>query len=376
MNSENRLEQIAGIAILLLLVIGCFVVLRPFVSAVLLALILSYSTFPIYAWCERLLKGRRGLAATLMTLMVAAVLLVPLIVLGSSLAEQIAAAIGWARRLLSDGPPDPPGWIANVPVVGPELHEYWQGLAHNTAQFLNELVNAKLVSDLSQYLLSAGEFLLIGAAVVAQGTLQLALSLFIAFFFYRDGIDGAKRLQNMARRLWGERGLHLLDVVGATIKSVVYGTIGTAIAQSTLTSLGLWLAGVPGVLLLGFITFLMALTPIGAPLVWFPAALWLFFAGATGWAVFLVLWGIFVVGGADNIIRPYFISRGSDLPFVLVFLGVLGGTLAFGFLGLFLGPTLLATGYEIVRDWAQDDPPALSTDETRNPKSEIRNNSE
>ena len=362
MNSESRLEQIAGMAVLLLLVIGCFVVLRPFVSALLLALILSYSTFPVYAWCERLLKGRRGLAATLMTLMVALFLLVPLIVLGSSLAEQIAVASRWSRHLIAEGPPGPPGWIANIPVVGPQLYEYWQGFASNTAQFLNEIVNAKLISDLGQYLLSAGEFLMIGAAVVAQGTLQLAFALFIAFFFYRDGVDGAKGLQNVAHRLGGERAIRLLDVVGATIKSVVYGTIGTAIAQSTLTALGLWLAGVPGVLLLAFLTFLLALTPIGAPLVWFPAAIWLFYTGATGWAVFLVLWGIFVVGGADNIIRPYFISRGSDLPFVLVFLGVLGGTLAFGFLGLFLGPTLLATGYEIVRDWAQVEPPTAPTE--------------
>ena len=364
MTSENRLEQIAGIALPLLLVIGCFIVLRPFVSALLLALILSYSTWPIYAWGERVLKGRKGLAATLMTSSVAAVLLVPVIILGSRLAEQIAAAIRWAQRLLSEGPPDPPAWIADIPLVGHQLYEFWQGLAHNTAELINELVNAKLVSDLGQYLLSAGEFLLIGAAVVAQGTAQLALSLFIAFFLYRDGLEGAKRLQSVALQLWGERGLHLLDVVGATIKSVVYGTIGTAIAQSVLTSLGLWLAGVHGVLLLGFVTFLVALTPIGAPLVWFPAALWLFYTGATGWAVFLILWGIFIVGGADNIIRPYFISRGSDLPFVLVFLGVLGGTLAFGFLGLFLGPTLLATGYEIVRDWARvdDPPPAISAD--------------
>jgi predicted PurR-regulated permease PerM len=322
-----------------------------------LALILSYSTWPVYAWWERLLRGRKGAAATLMTSLVAAVLLIPVIVLGSSLAEQVALASGWVRPLLADGPPDPPGWIAEIPVVGPQLYEYWQGLAHNTAKLLNELASAKLISELSDYIFSAGEFLLIGAVAIGQGTLQLALSLFIVFFFYRDGIDGAKRLQSVARRLWGERGLHVLDVVGATIKSVVYGTIGTAVAQSTLTTLGLWLAGVPGVLLLGFVTFLVALTPIGAPLVWLPAALWLFYTGATGWAVFLLFWGFVVVGGADNIIRPYFISRGSDLPFVLVLLGVLGGTLAFGFLGLFLGPTLLATGYEIVRDWARDDDP-------------------
>ena len=193
---------------------------------------------------------------------------------------------------------------------------------------------------------------MIGAAVVAQGTLQLAFALSSLFSFIATASTARKDSKTWPIGFGETRGLHVLDVVGATIKSVVYGTIGTAIAQSTLTTFGLWLAGVPGVLLLGFITFLVALTPIGAPLVWLPAALWLFFTGATGWAVFLVLWGIFVVGGADNIIRPYFISRGSDLPFVLVFLGVLGGTLAFGFLGLFLGPTLL-NRLRNLRDWAQ-----------------------
>jgi predicted PurR-regulated permease PerM len=360
MNSNSRIEQIAGVSALFVLVIGCFVVLRPFVSALLLALILSYSTWPIYAWGERILRGRKGLAATLMTLVVAAVLLVPLIVLGSSLAEQVAQASGWIRRVFSDGLPGPPRWIAGIPAVGPQFYQSWEGFAHDTAKLLSELGSVKLVSDIAQYLLPAGEWLLSGAAILGQGTLELALSLFIAFFFYRDGIDGANRLANVANRLWGEQGLHLLHVVGATIKSVVYGTIGTAIAQSILTALGLWLAGVPGALLLGFLTFIISLTPIGAPLVWFPAAVWLFYTHATGWAVFLLLWGIFIVGGADNVIRPYFISRGSDLPFVLVFLGVLGGAIAFGFLGIFLGPTLLATGYDIVRDWTRVEPPSVA----------------
>ncbi len=218
---------------------------------------------------------------------------------------------------------------------------------------MNDLSSAKFFGDIEAYLLPAGEWLLSAAAILGQGTLELALSLFIAFFFYRDGVDGANRLQAAARRLWGESASRLLNVVGATIKSVVYGTIGTAVAQSILTGVGIWLAGVPGALLLGFLTFLTALTPIGAPLVWFPAAIWLFYARSSGWAIFLLLWGILVVGGADNFIRPYFISRGSDLPFVLVFLGVMGGAFAFGFLGIFLGPTLLATGYDIVRDWAR-----------------------
>jgi predicted PurR-regulated permease PerM len=368
MNGENHLEKIAGTALLLLLVIGCFVVLRPFVSALLLALILSYSTWPIYAWGERLLSGRKSLAAILMTLLVASILLVPLIILGSSLADQVAQASAWIRGVFSEGLPGPPGWIADIPLVGQQLYQYWDGLAHDTAKLLSELGSAKLVSDLGQYLLPAGEWLLTGAAILGQGTLQLALSLFIAFFFYRDGIDGAKRLNSVATRFWGERAPRLLDVAGSTIKSVVYGTIGTAIAQSILTALGLWLAGVPGALVLGFLTFFLSLTPIGAPLVWIPAAIWLFYTDATGWAVFMALWGLFVVGGADNVIRPYFISRGSDLPFVLVFLGVFGGAIAFGFLGIFLGPTLLAIGYEIVRDWAQVDETVtsaqLTTDKT------------
>jgi len=359
---ETSLEKIAGMALLLLLVIGCFVVLRPFVSALLLALILCYSTWPVYAWGERILNGRKSLAAASMTLAVAVILLIPLAILGSSLADQVAQASAWIHHIFSEGFPAPPQWVERIPLIGPQAYQYWQGLGNNTTQLLSELASAKVVSDIGGYLLPAGEWLLTGAAILGQGTLQLALSLFIAFFFYRDGVDGAKRLSSGAQRLWGERAPRLLEVAGATIKSVVYGTIGTAIAQSILTALGLWLAGVPGALVLGFVTFLMALTPIGAPLVWFPAAIWLFYTGATGWAVFMIAWGILVVGGADNIIRPYFISRGSDLPFVLVFLGVFGGAIAFGFLGIFLGPTLLATGYEIVRDWARIDPPLAQSD--------------
>ena len=131
------------------------------------------------------------------------------------------------------------------------MYEYWQGFASNTAQFLNELVNAKLISDLSQYLLSAGEFLMIGAAVVAQGTLQLAFALSSLFSFIATASTARKDSKTWPIGFGGERDVRLLDVVGATIKSVVYGTIGTAIAQSILTALGLWLAGVPGVLLLG-----------------------------------------------------------------------------------------------------------------------------
>src|SRR4029077_21250892 len=151
MDLEKRIEQIVGIGLLLFLVIGCFLVLRPFVSALLLALILSFSTWPIYAWCERILKGRKGMAATMMTLLVAGVLLLPLIILGSTLAEQVAQANGWIRSLFSDGLPGPPPWIAEIPVIGKQAYQYWLGLSQNTAELLSELGGAKLLSSLSQY---------------------------------------------------------------------------------------------------------------------------------------------------------------------------------------------------------------------------------
>ncbi len=346
MNSEKRLEQIAGMLVLLFLVIGCFVVLRPFVSALLWSLILSFSPWPISSWGERVLGGRKTGAAVLMTLLVAAVLLMPLIILGSTLADDVAQATAMVRTILSEGPPDPPRWLSDIPIAGPYAYEYWLSLAHNSA---------KLAADLGKYLVPTGQWILTMAATLGEGTLQLGLSLLIAFFFYRDGIHGAKRLGAMAERLGGEQALQLLAVAGATIKGVVYGIIGTALAQAILAGIGFWLAGVPGALLLGFLTFFLSLIPIGAPLAWIPATVWLFYTGHPGWAIFLALWGLLVVSSADNFIKPYFISRGSDLPFILVFLGVLGGAVAFGLLGVFLGPTLLAVGYNIFRDWTAPD---------------------
>ena len=344
MNSGTRVEQIAGLAFLLLLLLGCFVVLQPFVSALLWALILSFSTWPVYAWIEWRLAGRKGLAALLTTLLIAAIVLVPLIAVGSSLTDEIGQAIAWSRTVLDEGLPDPPGWIAGVPLVGGYVYSYWAGLAHDSAH---------LLAEIGKYFLPAGEWLLGAAKTIGQGTLQFALSLFVAYFFYRDGAEGAKRVKALAVRLWGDRSLRLVEVAAATMKGVIYGIIGTGIVQALLATFGLWLSGVPGAFLLGFATFFLSLLPIGPPLVWLPASLWLFYTGANGWAIFLLLWGALVVGSADNFIKPYFISRGTDLPFVLVFLGVLGGVLAFGFLGIFLGPTLLAVGYNIIRDWTR-----------------------
>lgn len=340
----KRIEQIAATALLLLLLLGCLVVLRPFLSALLWALILSFATWPIYEWIERMLGGRKVIASILTTLLLALVVLLPIVIVGSSLTDEFARTVGWVRAVLQDGPPEPPSWIESIPLAGEYIYEYWAGLAHNSSQ---------LLSESGKYFLPASEWLFSGAKSVGQGTAQLALSLFISYFFYRDGSEGVKRLNTMAVRLWGDRALHLIDVAANTMQGVIYGILGTGIVQAILTGFGLWLTGVPAAFLLGLATFVLSLVPVGPPLIWIPASLWLFYSGSTGWAIFLLLWGALAVGSVDNIIKPYFISRGADLPFILTFMGALGGVITFGFLGLFLGPTLLAVGYNIIRDWTK-----------------------
>jgi predicted PurR-regulated permease PerM len=134
---------------------------------------------------------------------------------------------------------------------------------------------------------------------------------------------------------------------------VVNGVIGTAAAQAVLALIGFLIAGVPGALVLGIVTFLLSLIPMGPPLVWIPATAWLAWKGEYGMAVFLGCWGTFIISGVDNVLKPYLISRGGNLPLVIVLLGVFGGLIAFGFIGLFIGPTLLAVAYSLLTDWSK-----------------------
>jgi len=164
-------------------------------------------------------------------------------------------------------------------------------------------------------------------------------------------------------RIAGDQGKHLLTVAGNTVRGVVYGILGTALVQAVLAGIGFLIAGVPGAALLALLTFFFSVVPaVGTALAWIPAALWLFHRGATGWAIFMIVWGI-GVASIDNVVKPWLISQGSDLPFILIFFGVLGGALAFGFIGVFLGPTLLAVGYRVVAEWAtvrRDSSPAAA----------------
>lgn len=343
MLSENRIDRIASITLITLLIMGCFLILRPFFSAILWAIILSFSTWPLYLRLEKLVAGRKALASALMVLIIATVLILPLIVLGASFADNISALLEMARQLLKHGLPEPPLWLKQLPLLGSAIYLKWQAMAGSSA---------KLTAILSQYLLPLRSWALQTAAHLGEGVLYLSLSVFIAFFFYRDGKLLSEKSVALATRMGGHEAVNLLHIAGDTIKSVVYGILGTALAQGFLAGIGFWVTGVPSPLLLGVLTCFLSLVPIGPPLIWIPAALWLFQQDQTGWAVFLAVWGVGVVSAIDNVLKPYFISKGSNLPFVLIFLGVFGGVLAFGLVGIFLGPTLIAIAYTLFQKWS------------------------
>ena len=201
---------------------------------------------------------------------------------------------------------------------------------------------------------------------LANGVLEFLLALVIAFFFYASGERIAGVLRALLERIAGAaQAVRLISVTGATMRGVVYGLLGTAIVQGVLTTLGLWAAGVPRPLLLGVIAGSLSVLPIGAPLVWIPAALWLL-ADAHHWrGILLFAYGLVFISGSDNVIRPYFIARGARLPFLLTMLGVLGGALAFGLLGIFVGPVLLSIGYTLVQEFAAEEQPLSAPDPAR-----------
>lgn len=350
MKTESPFEELAGrsvaifltVVCLFLLLVGCYLTMRPFMNAVVWAAILCFATWPMYRWLERRLGNRRTLAATVMTVLVVLVIVIPILLLGLSLADDVGKMVKWVQSLLREGVREPPPWLARIPLVGRIAEAYWRDLAHDSTKLL-DLVEGFFKS-------SKGWFLARGKDLV-ESVIHLVFTVFIAFFFYRDGERIMKRVDRTVKQIAGAHTQHLMEVVGGTARGVVYGVLGTALGQGTLAALGFWIAGVPMALLLGLVTFFLSLIPMGPPCVWIPASIWLLYQGTVGWGIFLLLWGLLVVSSVDNFLKPYLISRGSNLPFALVFLGVLGGLVAFGPIGVFLGPILLAVGYTLVRAW-------------------------
>ena len=348
MFTDDNPKRLAQIALVALLIVGCVAVLLPMIGAILFAFVLWICTWPTYS--EKVLPrlgGRKTLGAALMTLLLVLVMLLPMIFLVGSLANGADTLVAEVRPIIERGlPRDPPAFLSNLPIVGGEIEASWHRVSRNRIELDNLL---------KQFAEPAQSFALATGRVAANGVLQLALVLLVIFFLDRDGAAIAHALYVGARKLGGDLGEEMIERARGTVVGVMLGIVGTAVAQATVAMFGFLIAGVPGAMLLGFATFFLSMIPIGPPLIWGGAAAWLYAQDETGWAIFMVLYGLFIVSSIDNFLKPILMARGAGIPILLIALGVLGGVLVFGFIGIFLGPVLLALGHMLFGRWTHEE---------------------
>ena len=341
-------KRLAQIALVALLIIGCIAVLAPMLGAILFAFVMWICTWPHYA--ERLLPrlgGRHTLGASLMTLLLVLVMLVPMIFLVGSLVSSADNLIEEIKPRIEQGlPADPPKFLREVPLFGEDIEANYHRVASNRTE-LNTLLK-QLLDPARRLAIATGK-------VAANGLLQLALVLFVIFFLYRDGERIANAIYTGARKLGGDLGAEMVDLARGTVVGVMLGIVGTALAQAAVAMIGFLIAGVPGAVLLGFATFFLSMIPVGPPLIWGGAAAWLYSHDQTGWAIFMLIYGVFVISSIDNFVKPILIARGAGIPILLIALGVIGGVLVFGFIGIFLGPVLLALGQMLLSRWIRQE---------------------
>jgi len=384
-NSRARFGLTPGVIALMVLAIGCVVVLKPFFSALMWGIILAYALYPLQKRFTRWFKGSPTVAACFVSLTIGILIAGPIVLIGMSLAED-GRQLGKATRTwFMEAPEAPPPWIEALPVIGTDISEVWTAITADRDRWMDYIDRVvtdseaatiedaleptleddaeesagspRLVALLGDFLSWARRALVKAGLAVGVGVTQVVMSVFLTFFLLRDAPMLAERLVIASERLGGERGRHLLKVAGGTVNGVIYGILGTALVQAVVAGIGFTIAGVPGAILLGVLTFFFAVIPFGPPIVWLPAAFWLFAQGSPGWGVFMLIWGALGISSVDNIIRPLLISQGTRMPFVLVFCGLVGGALAFGLVGVFLGPVLLAVGYRLIDEWTSLESP-------------------
>jgi predicted PurR-regulated permease PerM len=331
------------------LVATSFWVLRPFLPAVIWATMIVVATWPALCAVQARLGGRRSLAVAVMTLAMLTVLAAPLAVATVTIVEHADLVVAWVKSVGERPIPAPPQWVGALPLAGPRLAKEWQNLASAGPE--------DLASRVAPYLAGVVAWLIAQVGNVGSLFVQLLLTVGVSAVMYARGEVAAAGVLAFARRLAGEPGERVVRLSAGAIRAVALGIVVTALVQAVIGSIGLAVTGVPHALLLGSIMFLLAIAQIGPMPVLLSGAIWLYLNGHTVWAVVLLGWTV-ATGSLDNVLRPTLIRKGADLPFILIFAGVLGGMLSFGLIGLFLGPVVLAVTYTLLVAWVTEgDPP-------------------
>jgi predicted PurR-regulated permease PerM len=350
MKTVNSQFDIAGtmLAVLFIgiLVAANFWVLLPFLTALLWAGMIVITTWPVLLTVQKLLLNKRGLAVAVMTAALLLVFIIPFTLAVVTVLDHSEEISNWTKSLATLTLPPPPEWIGQLPLIGPKLIEKWRQLASGG--------QAELFARISPYVSKVANWLLARAGSAMMLSAHFLLTVVISIVLYFNGEQTAVGVLRFARRLGGKHGEDAAILAAKAVRGVALGVVVTALVQSVLGGFGLLISGIPGVTVLTVLMFILCIAQVGPGLVLIPAVIWLFWSGETGWGVFMTVWTI-VVGTIDNVIKPVLIRKGADLPLLLIFTGVMGGLIAFGVIGLFIGPVLLGVSYTLLGAWIGQD---------------------
>jgi predicted PurR-regulated permease PerM len=339
--------QDLGRATLLVLFIGalliaCFWVLQPFLPAILWATTLVVATWPVMLWVQHHTGNRRAVAVLLMTAAILLVLIVPLWLAVGTVVTNIEVIGDFVRSVLSMRVPPPPDWLRDIPLLGNAVANGWAKLTSSQVQ--------ELASRLTPYAGELTQWFASAAGSLGNMFVQFLLTTVIAAVLYAQGERAGVKMLMFGQRLAGERGETAVHLAGQAIRSVALGVVVTALVQAIVGGVGLWVIGLPFAGLLTALMLVLCLVQVGPGLVLVPAVIWLYYSGDFALGTVLLLFTIVAVT-IDQFIRPVLIRRGAKLPLMLILGGVIGGLIAFGVLGIFIGPTVLAVGYTLFNAW-------------------------
>jgi predicted PurR-regulated permease PerM len=324
------------------LALATFWVLRPFLLATIWATMIVVATWPLMLRVQSLVRGKRWLAVTVMVLVLLLVFVLPVSLAVGALVDNADVLARWIKTLSTLQLPAPPDWVSGLPLVGEKLASFWSDVAAGERD--------GLIGKVTPYVGAATRWLLSQVGNVGVMSFHFLLTVLIAAIMYAGGEEAAALAHRFGRRLADEQGATAIDIAGGAIRGVALGVVVTALVQSVLGGIGLAVVGIPFASLLTAVMFLLCIAQLGPSLVLVPAVAWLYWSGDTVWGTVLLVWCIPVVT-LDNFLRPILIRRGLDLPLLLIFAGVIGGLVAFGLIGLFVGPVVLAVTYRLFLAW-------------------------
>lgn len=344
---KDLVRNILVISLIGALLAACFWIMRPFLPALIWSSMIVIATWPLLLLVESKLRGRRPAVMVMMGLLIL-VFVIPFTLAVGTIVENAPNITALGKQLATFQVPNPPEWVAGIPLIGETSAEYWQKAADSgPGEFTRRL--APYIRDLAGWLVAqAGSF---GMMLV-----HFVLTLILTTILYMNGEEAASMVRRLAHRIAEDRGENSALLAARAVRAVAQGVVITALAQSILAGIGLAVVGIPYASLLTALIFMLTIAQIGAGPVLIPAIIWLFWKGSTGWAIAMLVWSVIVMS-MDGFLRPILIRRNANLPLLLIFAGVIGGLIAFGVIGLFIGPVLLAVCYTLMKAWVDEGAP-------------------